>query len=684
MANFSKSGMRVGLVILVLVALAGAIIYAFVNNLIPSAEVQQTPAAIIANTPTPTVAPPTKTATPVPTTTPQPSATATSAVPPGGIVYVLEPDINSVGLVREGQEGNLFGESPLLVGLREGKLNIGAMQFDLSFILDGSTIFMGQLELVGLDDKGLTSSSNFAVTILSDDMDEKWSQHNFDALRDAPVAATLKPDLEAGALAKGSANTITLNAAQRSIIEDRLKTNAIAFRIDSLFPEGWFAWDSGYGAGTQGQRPRLRLGVLPPAATEAAVAPPNSTPTPTATFILVTSTPEPENVLTVAAEAPTATYQAQTTGTPTLVPDNWVTPWIITVTPTPENGATAQYIVAEATAFSIAYGSPTPLAQNMVTATPTATGTPTPIFILLEGDLPPQTATPTPVIAAVATPPIPAPLIGKIAFKSDRSGEEEIYVINSDGTGLALLTNPWPYNMARLADQFSPDGQFRVFTKDGIRYRNEGGQGVRDDAPAIYWYNIQFHEEQQVTRFGSGLAYDGVWSPTADRIAFLSNDSSDDEIWVVDWNGENLQRLTETNEAYNAREIGKDTFVPEVNGHPSWSPDGKQIVFWSNRENSNGIWVMNADGSNVYGLSKPQYSDWAPVWIKYPGIPGNTASVHIPYTGSFDPRATGDVYDCADFPDKNQAQAFYLAAGGPAMDPNLLDADFDGQACEVD
>ncbi|RME97542.1 MAG: hypothetical protein D6768_19390, partial [Chloroflexi bacterium] len=323
------------------------------------------------------------------------------------------------------------------------------------------------------------------------------------------------------------------------------------------------------------------------------------------------------------------------------------------------------------------------LAQNMVTATPTPTGTPTPIFILLNGDLPPQTATPTPVITVVATPPIPAPLIGKIAFKSNRSGEEQIYIINPDGTGLALLTDPWPYNMARLADQFSPDGLFRVFTKDAVRYQNDNtGVGVRDNVPAIFWYNIQYHEEQQVTHFGSGIAYDGVWSPTEDRIAFLSNDSRDDEIWVVDWNGENLQRLTETNEAYNAREIGKDTFVPEINGHPSWSPDGKQIVFWSNRGGNGGIWVMNADGSNVYSLSKPQYNDWAPVWIKYPGIPGNTASIHIPYTGPFDPFVTNITRTCADFPDLNQAQAFYLAAGGPALDPHGLDNDKNGVACD--
>ena len=81
--------------------------------------------------------------------------------------------------------------------------------------------------------------------------------------------------------------------------------------------------------------------------------------------------------------------------------------------------------------------------------------------------------------------------------------------------------------------------------------------------------------------------------------------------------GSNLVRLTETNEAYNAREIGKDTFIPEQNGHPSWSPDGQKIVFWSNRTGHKQIWVMNADGTNLYSLSNTSYDDWNPVWFKY-------------------------------------------------------------------
>jgi hypothetical protein len=367
------------------------------------------------------------------------------------------------------------------------------------------------------------------------------------------------------------------------------------------------------------------------------------------------------------------TYEATTTGTPTPLPENWVTPWIITSTPTPENTATAVFQQAEIVAAFVAYGTPTATPQNMVIATPLPTETPTPIFILLEGELPPMTPTPTPIATLAPTPPIPPQLIGKIAFKSDRTGQPQIYVINPDGSGLALLTNPWPYNMAKQADVYSADGRFRVFTKDMTRYKNIddlNGERVgvaRDDVPALYWYDSHFKAEQLLTEFGAGIAYSGVWSPVSEQIAFVSTDTGNEEIWVINRDGSGLKQLT------------RDEFH-WWDKHPSWSPDGRQIVFWSNRTGHGQIWVMDADGGNLYSLSRTGFNDWDPVWIKYPGIPANAFEFHTPYIGPYDP--SGTVRECGDFPSQADAQAFYLIAGGPYRDPHGLDNDNDGIACE--
>lgn len=684
------SYLRVGLIIVGLLVVVGGGYYLGTNQESSNSSPEVAMPVLVTPVP-PTMTPlPTLTATPTETPTPVssvPTATPMAVMPPGGIVYGLSPDVNSVGWVQEDESGNHFGESFMYTGIREGTTNHGAMQFDLSFIPAGSTIFSAELELTGLADQGLTSDGSFAVHILSQEVDSAWSRHDFGIIHNAAISETLRPNLEAADLAKGRTNKFVFNAAQRSIIEDRLETHFISFRVDSLTPEGWFGWDSGYGSESLGQGPILRLGVLLPVESEIAGVPPGSTPTPTATFVLITSTPTPENFQTAAAIAPALTAAATTTGTPTPLPENWVTPLVVENTPTPENAATAEFVWAEATAAVIALGTSTPTPQNMVTATPEPTDTPTPIFIAFDGELPPMTPRPTRPAELEPTPPIPEVLIGKIAFKSNRTGKEELYIINPDGTGLALLTNPWPYNMANLADTFSPDGRFRVFTKDSIVYRQVGNGDQTDvtknAVPTLFWRDALYNIEEQVTHFASGIAYGGVWSPTTDQIAFVSNSTSDDEIWVMNYDGSNQIHITETNESFNGREIGKDTFIPEINKHPSWSPDGKQLVFWSNRTGHGQIWVANADGTNLFSLSRTGFDDYDPVWIKYPGLPPKALEKHAPYIGPFD--HVSPTNGCADFdpaaPPNESAQSFYWSVGGPARDPYGLDANNDGLAC---
>ncbi len=330
------------------------------------------------------------------------------------------------------------------------------------------------------------------------------------------------------------------------------------------------------------------------------------TATPSPTYVIVTSTPTPENVFTVVALAATATRVAATTGTYTPAPENWVTPIIVAPSPTPANTATAVYQNTLATAEAMAYGTPTPTPMNVWTVTPT------PIFVLLEGGILTPSPTPTPT----ATPrSIPSELVGKIAFVSDRAGGEDplVFLVDPDGSNLALLTDRWPYDLALARDAYSPDQRLRVFVKDAII-----DTGVEDSfgnvvpvqlrVPALFFYDSYYKVEGQITHFGAGIAYEPAWSPTADQIAFVSDDSGNDEIWVINRDGSGARQLTRDRYSWWDK-------------HPSWSPDGSKIVFWSNRTGNRQIWVMDADGSNLYSLSRAGFNDWNPVWIKYTDPP---------------------------------------------------------------
>ncbi len=530
----------------------------------------------------------------------------------GQQMAALSPSGNSVGWVASGDRVNHFGDRNLHAGVFDGQQYYSGMQFNLATIPQGSRIQSATVDLVGLSGENMGGDGQWALRLLDASADANWPSMTYDRLKDATTTDTIGDYLRPKDLAPRQVNTFAFTDAQRQELERRLPNRLVSFRLDgpSGTAKNLFSWDTGYGGGF-GNRPVLRVIYQPP---------------PTLTPIVITNTPAPQNLATAAAMVVQATEQVKRNGTPTPYPTNVVTappPVVIVPSMTPKNPATAEWQRVEEQAKILLYGTPTriPPGVEIQTATPIPTPgptdtpeptevpsptiTPTPLPLLIPVDrlgIPTTTVTPYPTITPVVLPNV---LKGKIAFMSDRMGKDAVFVVNPDGSNMAWLTNRWAYDKAQELERVSPDRARILFVRGGHVQDKEKVQGVEvvSEKPNMEIWAREFSNgwEWNLTT-GLRTTYDPTWSPDGTRVAFVSQQSGNDEIYLIDPHSKEEKRLTN-----NTWEWDK---------HPSYSPDGSEIVFWSNRDGTKALWIMNADGSNQRRLMESAYNDWDPIWIK--------------------------------------------------------------------
>ncbi|MEW5827103.1 MAG: hypothetical protein AB1778_09775 [Candidatus Bipolaricaulota bacterium] len=178
----------------------------------------------------------------------------------------------------------------------------------------------------------------------------------------------------------------------------------------------------------------------------------------------------------------------------------------------------------------------------------------------------------------------------EIAFEADRDGDgkSEIYVVAADGGEPRLVIGDRFHN---ASPDWSPDGREIAFSSD------------RDGGVDLFVVGIDGSDLRKLADTGMS-DYFPDWSPDGRQVVFFaaSFPSVRQDVFVVNLDDGQLTRLTQT-----------PTVVDE---NPQWSPDGERIVFQTNRDGNFEIYSMDRDGSDVNRLTRHGAGDyWPDLWL---------------------------------------------------------------------
>jgi Tol biopolymer transport system component len=204
----------------------------------------------------------------------------------------------------------------------------------------------------------------------------------------------------------------------------------------------------------------------------------------------------------------------------------------------------------------------------------------------------------------------------RIIFQSIRGASPyyQMYVMNADGSGQKMISSG---RGKCTCGFFAPNGKKLIYAstqadphafdpaKDQAPPAPPRGHGsyAWDFDPAMDVFEADL-DGRHARRLTTTPGYDAedAFSPDGKRIVFTSQRDGDLELYVMNADGSQPRRLTRS---------------PGYDGGAFFAPDGRDIVFRSFRGDGRTaeIFLIGADGANERQLTKLGVVSWAPYWV---------------------------------------------------------------------